>query len=356
MSQSMREALDAAFDAVEDEDTTDAEAPANDTGEPASAAPADDSEQGTEDVAAAEGDSVEDALDKATPSDEPADKEDTAEAAKDDAADGKDVKAPVDWGPEVREEWKGLPKSVRDHINAREQHINQTLQDGAQNRKLGENFLHLTAPYKAIMDAEGARSPLEAVEGLFKTVGTLRMGSPDQKAQMMAQLISVYGIDINMLDTALVGGEIQPPANPADAALDAKLAPINTFIDQFNAQQNNNAENEQIRIGEDINKFAATAEFFNDVRVDMADFLDAASRNGSVMTLQQAYDKACAMHQGISGVISKRASDKALLAGNSSMASKRNAAASINGSSTGPGGAKSTSLRGDVEAAFAEHS
>ena len=54
-------------------------------------------------------------------------------------------KPPLDWGVEVREEWKNLPANVKAHLHARDQHVNTMLRDGAENRKMGENFLNISA-------------------------------------------------------------------------------------------------------------------------------------------------------------------------------------------------------------------
>jgi hypothetical protein len=87
-------------------------------------------------------------------------------------------------------------------------------------------------------------------------------------------------------------------------------------------------------------------EFYNDVRSDMADLLDLANNRGQDMTLQQAYDKACAMHPQISQIMASRAA-------RNNAQDKRRAAASISGSPGGPGeAAEPTSTRAALEAAW----
>ena len=47
-------------------------------------------------------------------------------------------------------------------------------------------------------------------------------------------------------------------------------------------------------------------EFYNDVRSDMADLLDMAANRGRQMSMQDAYNTACAAHPQISKVMAGR--------------------------------------------------
>lgn len=266
-------------------------------------------------------------------------------------------KPPLDWGPGVREEWKKLPDSVKKHLHERDQHVNTMLQDGAQHRKMGENFLNLAAPYKAVMQAEGIDNPLQAVDGLFKTVGTLRMGSQAEKANTIARLVNVYGVDITALDNALVGNTQANDIDPIEAMINKRMGPVNDLLNQFNQSRENASHQEQARINQDIGQFSQTAEFFEDVRNDMADFMDVAAKNNVPLTLKQAYDRACAMNPEISSLMSRRNSDKTLLSNSKTMARKTNAASSIRSRSSGgmTNSGNDSSIRGALLNAFEEH-
>ena len=72
----------------------------------------------------------------------------------------------------------------------------------------------------------------------------LRMGSPIQKAQIMANLIEDFGVDIGTLDAAITGAT--PTEQPAqvqnqhfEQLLNEKLAPVQQFLEaqQVNTQQ-----------------------------------------------------------------------------------------------------------------------
>jgi hypothetical protein len=323
----MREALEEAIGGKSDLDTFDTPLEAHDTADeaPADEAPAEETAD--------------------------ADTEGTATIAAAGAS-----KAPLDWAPGVREKWKDLPKDVQDHITARDTHVNTMLQEGAQSRKMGEGLLNIAEPYRAIMQAEGVSNPLQAVEGLFKSVATLRMGSPQDKANLIAQFVNAYGVDITALDNALVGNTQATQADPMEAMLEKRMGPVNELLAQIQRGREATQVRQTQEVQQDIGAFAQTAEFFNDVRDDMADFLESAGRRNVSMTLQQAYDKACALNTEISGVMSSRAAQQALMGGRNNIAAKRNAASSVSGGSGGGAtGGGNMGLRGALNAAFQEH-
>lgn len=267
-------------------------------------------------------------------------------------------KPPLDWGVEVREHYKDLPDSVKAHLHARDQHVNAMLQDGAANRKMGEGLNNISQGYKAIMDAEGVTNPLQAVDGLFKSVATLRMGTMQEKADKIAQFCQVYGVDINALDNALVGKSNQNAnaTDPVAALIDERMAPVNQLLEQINQNRRAGQQQQEHRTAANIAEFAKGAEFIEDVRDDMADLLEGASNRGVKMSLQQAYDKACAINPEISNVLATRNTNAAMMGSRNNMAAKRNAASSINGNSGGPANRPSSGgLRGALESAFEDH-
>jgi hypothetical protein len=301
-------------------------------------------------------DEEQDGEDNSFVTDDP-DAEETANIAADakNAALGSTEKPPLDWGVEVREQWKDLPDSVKKHLHARDAHVNTMLQDGAANRKMGEGLNNISQGYKAIMDAEGVTNPLQAVDGLFKSVATLRMGTQAEKAAKIAQFVQAYGVDINALDNALVGNPVSE-ADPMEAMIDQRMAPVNQLLEQLNQNKQYQTQQQQQQTNANIAQFAQTAEFLEDVRDDMADLLEGAARRNVKMSLQQAYDKACAINPEISNVLATRNTNAAMMGSRNNMAAKRNAASSINGNSGGHANAPSSGgLRGALESAFEDH-
>lgn len=256
-----------------------------------------------------------------------------------------EVKAPINVSPKLREKWKDLDPEWKKHISEREKEIATTMQETAQSRKLGDNFLNLVQPYIPIMQAEGAQSPLHAVEELLKTVSALRMGSPQQKAARMAQLINHYGIDIAMLDDTLVsqgqgkqqtnGGTVDPNIS---AVIDQKLQPVNQLIERFNKASADQQQANQRSIQKEIQDFAADPkhEFYNDVRETMADLMDVAAKNGKAMSMEEAYRQACVINPEINEIMTKRLKDAELLENKNNLQNKKRASSSLGTGDTRP--------------------
>ena len=287
------------------------------------------------------------------------------------ADDGKKAKkvkdvAPVDLSPTMREKWKDLDPDAKAYIVERENKVKVMMQEGAQNRKLGQDFTSISEPYRALMAQEGARNPLEAVQALFETVGTLRLGSPEQKAAKIGQLIKAYGVDVVALDDHLLAQNPDPNAKPAidpavQAHIDAQLAPVNTLVQQQTQQQQQFQEQQQGQVTSAIDTFANAAnedgsikhEFFNDVRLTMANFLDVAAQNGQQMSLEQAYTQACHLTPEVKTVLDQRNAQATLTGKNNNAAKKKAASVSIMGvTGETPAPSGDGSLRDDILASI----
>jgi hypothetical protein len=267
---------------------------------------------------------------------------DSGKPGADDSKPGVDeTKAPQSWSPKLREDFAKLPANVQAQISKREGEMSTFLNEGAESRKFGDRMNQTLQPFQSVMAAHGTNDPVQAVQGLMETAAMLQMGSPQQKAQKLADMVQHYGIDITALDNALSGQpQVTAEQSNLEKMLEQKLAPMNQFMN--NVQQNQQTSQQQVQetAQNDVGTFEQTAEFINDVRNDMADLLDMAASRNQEMTLQQAYDKACALNPEISGIISQRASDDLLKGNQQSNQNKRYAASSIRGNqvatNTGP--------------------
>lgn len=97
-------------------------------------------------------------------------------------------------------------------------------------------------------------------------------------------------------------------------------------VTQFQQQQQ---QKTQQVTQQNIQQFAADPanEFFADVKQDMADMFDLATKRGQKISLQDAYDKAVAINPQISGVLNKRQTAQ-------SLTQKRNASSSVSSVNT----------------------
>lgn len=265
----------------------------------------------------------------------------------------KDIdKPPVTWKAGAKERWAKLDPEVRQEIHRREREISTGLSQAAEKGKFADRFTQTIAPYSAVLAAEGVRDPLVAVQNLFQTVTTLRMGTPYEKAMQIAQVIEAYGVPIKELDEILSGNAKRATSEEAriEQLVNQRLAPIQQRIQQFDAAEGASQQKIQEEARNAVTSFADEAEFFDEVRQDMADILDLATRRGRQMTLQDAYNKACAMHPEVSRILNQRSA----AARAKEVADKeRLAKTSIKGAPGGSsGGADPTNLRATLEAAF----
>lgn len=254
---------------------------------------------------------------------------------------GDSIKAPIDWGPQDRESWSKIPRHLQEKVMSREKELNTMLQTTADARKTHEQMGHLSTKYGAALAGAGVgNNPLEAADMLFSTVSNLRMGSPIQKAQIIADMISSFGVDVSVLDSALVGAAPPPEQqqnHTIEQMINQRLAPFEQQMGQQRSLQQQQEQQGRESAMSEVQQFSQQAEFLNDVRHDMADFIDMAAKNGQELTIEQAYQKACVLNPQIQSVLQKRADTARITGASNDMASKRTASSSIVGDRIGGG-------------------
>ena len=107
------------------------------------------------------------------------------------------------------------------------------------------------------------------------------------------------------------------------------MAPVNQLMNGVTQFQQQQQQKTQQVTQQNIQQFAADPanEFFADVKQDMADMFDLATKRGQKISLQDAYDKAVAINPQISGVLNKRQTAQ-------SLTQKRNASSSVSSVNT----------------------
>jgi len=273
-------------------------------------------------------------------------------------------RAPQAWRPEVREHWQQLPEPVRAEIARRESEHARFIQESSEARKTTEALMKTIAPYEAFIRAENS-NPMQAIDNLMSTAARLRTGTAPELAQMMAGLVNQFGTGrfgngfIEMLDSALAGQA--PKQDPQQAAieqvLNQRLAPVQQMLTQFQqaqlAQQQQVASSAQNEVADFLNR----AEFGEDVREDMADLMEAATRRGQTLSLADAYKKACLMNDNVRAVIAQRVRAQGAQQGTQAAQKARSAAVQVSGAA--PMGAlrqDPTDVRSAIEAAIAASS
>ena len=136
--------------------------------------------------------------------------------------------------------------------------------------------------------------------------------------------------------------------------IDQRMAPVNDLLGQFQHQQQAGHQQQVQQANSEVAAFGKNAEFLNDVRHDMADLVDMAHGRGQTMTLQDAYNKACALNPQIAQVLEERATTAKLMGDQNTLASKRNAASSLSGRRAGNGGGGAMDMRSAISDAWDE--
>ena len=265
------------------------------------------------------------------------------------------LKAPQSWGVVEREAWANIPPEVQAQIDKREREIGVSLSSTGDARKFQSEFQQAVQPFEGFIRAEGA-TPMQAVSQLLQTGATLQAGTPNQKAARIAELINHYGVDINALDTILVGEQPNPEQQQMGEfgqMLNKAMGPVNQFMAQQQQQQAQQVQQSQDSTNNEIGQFMNQNEFASDLRMEMADMMEFASRRNETMTLPQAYEKAIMMRPDIQKVIQQRKDAGAAQQNNRTVQQKRAASASVPGGQQMQGGAAQPStMREAIEAAM----
>lgn len=348
-NDSLRGALESAFDAAESPDTTNTAGASVDT---SSATP------GT-DPAATEGARARDEAGRftktaaAVPAAQPADAatptpgaEAAVQAAV--AAAQTTAKAPSSWKPEAAAVWAkidaGQPlttaeiKLFRDEAARREGDYHKGVQGWKQHATAGQAYEAAIAPYKETLTKLGVDG-VTAVSELLKADHTLRYAPDSVKVQKLLELAHIYQIDLSKQFT------------PEIAKYERELYEMREKLAQTESAQQQSVRES---LDSELSRFAAAPghEHFEAVRAHMGALLSS----GLAKDLEEAYQQAVyanpqtreALHEQ-----QRRASDES-----ARLQRARAAAGSVRGSSPAAGtpSAKGDSVRDAITAAFEAHS
>lgn len=264
-----------------------------------------------------------------------AEKDVTDEATTDEAPADAESSAPVGLSASAREEWKDTPKAVQKWAKDREKQFSVGIQKYAEGAKQAQIMNQVLQPFGQYLQANGGAP--RAISTLLGTAVQLQSGSVSSKATAVASLIKDFSIDIDALDMALSGTDMPAEMQGNDVASQIATA-IKPFQDQITQFQTNANNQSNALIDNEVNAFGNDAkhEFYKDVRMDMADLMDMSANRGANMSLDEAYQRACAMNPEISTIVQARKNK-----GNA--ARKKQASSSVRGQVNGG----VTSLAGD---------
>lgn len=271
-------------------------------------------------------------------------------------------RAPESWRKDIRDKhWNTLPPAVQGEILRRETQVNSALRSSAEARKFQEDANILYESYKDVFDYEAA-PPTQTLMNVMGALRALRFAQPTQKAQLMAQFVQGFGVDVQMLDQALAylygNSPQQSPTQGVEQVVAQQLAPVHQYISQREqaAERQRTQRQQQIEynLQVEVDKFAADPanEYFEQLREDMANIMEASANRGQRMTLSEAYQRAATIYPDIYAEFARKQAARAGAAGH---AAAQKAGLSVTGAPGGgvAGAAGATTLRGALEAAVA---
>jgi hypothetical protein len=178
---------------------------------------------------------------------------------------------------------------------------------------------------------------------------------------LVASLVKQFGIDVNMLDQALVGQgpQVDPMEERINQRVNQAIAPLQQRYQQMEMQQQQEMQAQSQAAREAVENFINSQPYGDVVRADMADLMDYATRRGMSMTLEQCYQKACELHPEVSALVNRQQQTQQLQQSTNAAQAARNRAVSVSGSPAGGGMAQeqpADDIRGAIEASLMQMS
>lgn len=264
-------------------------------------------------------------------------------------------RAPVSWGPTRNDLWAKVPPEVRSVIDKREREIQAGMSQAGTIRKIAEEYHQVIMPFENIIRSMGT-TPREAIKDVMTTASALIIGSQEQKVAVITEMITRYGVDLPTLDRVLTahlkGGGGAPqgkglvPQNQIDPRILNQLQPLFALQKQLTEAQGQKQQQLTEEAATAINS-VQERPYFEDVRNDMADIMEISAKRGHIMTIEQAYDKACQIHPEISKMVVQGRSTP-----NNAVARARRAASTVKGAPGGPTSIGKMDRRAALEAAW----
>ena len=201
-----------------------------------------------------------------------------------DTTENKPVRNPwASWKREAQSVLSALPPDTQRLIQEREEQFHKGIEQYKQDAYQGRTLNKALAPHMEYLNQVGV-SPETAISTLINAEKILRTSDQQTKTQMFMKLAHDYGIDVNSLTNI--------PFDPYKYQLEQQLQAQQAQLAQI-MQSRQIAEEAQL--GQTIEQFAQTHEYFDEVRETMADLLD----KGLASDLNDAYSKAVRLNDDV---------------------------------------------------------
>lgn len=258
-----------------------------------------------------------------------------------------ELKAPAQWKPAVREKWNQLPREVQEEVLRRESDSMRLIGSVGQKIRMADEVQGHLQPFVEKLHQNGV-NPSAFIGDVFTTVKSLSSGSLQEKADVVANIIQAYGVDLRMLDNILSQRLQQPPEVMEARRLAARAQSVLQERDSSVEQQT------AVQAERHLASFAADPkhEFLDDVRDLMADLIES----GRATNLSDAYTAAIWAKADTRKILLQRESEARVAAKQNRAQHARTASLSVGGAprtaGSGPHLGSNMSLRDTIAAAM----
>lgn len=258
------------------------------------------------------------------------------------------AKPPANMKAHLRETWANVPKPFQEEFHRVNVEAKKALEMSAQARKTADAFQQTIQPYTPFIQGE----PLQVVGNLLQTAVQLQTAPPAHKAAIVARIIEGYGVDVEALADALEKRPAAPQQQPQGQQFQDPR--FDQFLGHLQQVQRQRQERMQAENSRTLQEFASKHEFFEDVRLKMAAFMQAARESGETITLDEAYEAACLADKNVRPLYQQRTQAQSQANARASTQAARAASSSVRHEPTAPTqGNRTPTLRGAIEAAWA---
>lgn len=255
---------------------------------------------------------------------------------------------PLSWKKDYHEVWSKADPRLQEYAYQREEQMRRGVEPLLQAKQFADSIQEAINPYLNTITGLGLK-PEQAIASLMKADHTLRTSDPDTRYNYFMQLANEYGINLQGAQPAAA----QTGYDPTIFALKNELANVRGEVLTWKQQQE---AAEQAVLANEIDSFAQTAEYFDEVYQEMAKIL----QSGQAQTLEQAYDKAVWGDKNLRERVlsAQQAEQAAKVAAEKNRAAKAARAAAVSVRSATPGvntAPKAKDRRSLLEEAFEEN-
>lgn len=251
------------------------------------------------------------------------------------AAEAATANAPAATEPQIPErlkaklaaKWATLDPEVRAEFLGYESHVGRLAHRYGQAAKQWEAMEQVIAPYMGLIKAENG-TPHRAAAQLFETARVLRQGSPDQKLNLVRQMVQAYQIPAQVSeDGSLVLGQAR-----SDPATLARLSELEAQDLTGRATAEYNVRQE---VSQELDAFLADPSHSNVAHPGYTQLMAQLISSGVAKDLADAYQRAEWLHDSTRDSAIARANAARAQSAAAATQAAQAAAVSVKGNSVG---------------------